>query len=226
MTHTHTNGPEHDFEPVPGLPADLPKGEKILWQGRPATKLVSRRVMKVNWFAGYFAVLLVWTLAAGYADGRTWPHVLFSAGAVLLLSAVFLGMMELFAWGVHKTTLYTITNKRVVMRIGVALSATFNLPFAKMVSADLRLDKRGGGDIALTMAQGHRLSFFSFWPHVRGYKSGSMVPQMICLKNAQQPARILADALSGYASVRIREVAVAASEAGPAFGGATPVAAE
>ena len=37
---------EHDdfaVEPLPGLPAQPPKGEVILWQGRPQTFALARR---------------------------------------------------------------------------------------------------------------------------------------------------------------------------------------
>jgi hypothetical protein len=72
-------------------------------------------------------------------------EILFSSGALAILSTMAIALLEAFAWGVQKTTLYTITNKRIVMRIGVALSATFNLPFTRIVSADMREDKNGNG---------------------------------------------------------------------------------
>ena len=34
----------------------------------------------------------------------------------------------MLAWLTSRNTVYTITNKRVVMRIGIVLSVTFNLP--------------------------------------------------------------------------------------------------
>ena len=34
---------EHDHEPVPGLPAELPDDEYIVWQGKPSAAQVSRR---------------------------------------------------------------------------------------------------------------------------------------------------------------------------------------
>ena len=33
--------PEHEFEPVHGLPEKLPAGEKILWQGSPDWKTLA-----------------------------------------------------------------------------------------------------------------------------------------------------------------------------------------
>ena len=194
---SETGGPEHDYEPVPGLPARLPEGEFILWQGAPSAAAVSRKVLKTRWIAVYFAVLVAWNITAGLYDGRQPSEILFSSGALAVLSTLGIGLMEAFAWGVQKTTLYTITNKRIVMRIGVALSATFNLPFTRIVSADMREGKNGVGDIALTLAPGDKLSWLVFWPHVRGFRKGALMPQMICLKDVAIAANVLAAALSG-----------------------------
>jgi hypothetical protein len=112
---------------------------------------------------------------------------------------------------VQKTTLYTITNKRIVMRIGVALSATFNLPFTRIVSADMREDKNGNGDIALTLKPGDRLSWLVFWPHVRGFKKGALMPQMICLKDVAVAANVLSSALAVSRTPRIAERLASAS---------------
>ena len=198
---SETGGPEHDYEPVPGLPARLPEGEYILWQGTPSSAKVSRNVMKTRWIAGYFAVLVLWNITAGLYDGRLPSEILFSSGALTIMSTIVVGLMEAFAWGVQKTTLYTITNKRVVMRIGVALSATFNLPFTRIVSADMREGKDGSGDIALTLKPGDKLSWLVFWPHVRGFKKGALMPQMICLKDVAIAGNVLSAALSGSRSV-------------------------
>ena len=197
---SETGGPEHDYEPVPGLPARLPEGEYILWQGAPSSAAVSRQVLKTRWIAGYFAVLVAWNITAGLYDGRLASEILFSSGALAILSTICIGLMEAFAWGVQRTTLYTITNKRIVMRIGVALSATFNLPFTRIVSADMREGKNGVGDIALTLAPSDRLSWLVFWPHVRGFRRGAMMPQMICLKDVAIAGNVLAAALAGSRS--------------------------
>lgn len=194
---SETGGPEHDYEPVPGLPGRLPEGEMILWQGAPSSAQVSRRIMKTRWIAGYFAVLVIWNVSAGIYDGRMVSEILFSSGALAILCGMAIALLEAFAWGVQKTTMYTITNKRVVMRIGVALSATFNLPFTRIVSADMREDKNGCGDIALTLAPGDKLSWLVFWPHVRGFRKGALIPQMICLKDVAIAGNVLSAALAG-----------------------------
>lgn len=194
---SETGGPEHDHEPVPGLPGRLPRGEIILWQGAPASGLVSRQITKTRWIAGYFAILAIWNASAGIYDGQTAGAILFSTAALVIMAALAIGLLEAFAWGVHRTTMYTITNKRVVMRIGVALSATFNLPFTRIVSVDMREDANGAGDLALTLAPGDKLSWLVFWPHVRGFRKGALMPQMICLTDVAIAGNVLSAALAG-----------------------------
>lgn len=195
---SETGGPEHDFEPVPGLPAHLPKGEHIVWQGRPELKLVMRYIARIRWIAGYFAVLAIWTIMVGINDGEALGAILLSLGYVGLGFALVYGLAYLFARGIQKTTLYTITNARVVMRVGIALSASFNLPFKQILGADMRLNHDQSGDIALALAPGHGLSSAVFWPHQKGAVWKKLSPQMICLPDAKEAAEILALQLKAY----------------------------
>ena len=42
------------------------------------------------------------------------------------------------AWLSARNTVYTITDRRVVMRIGIVLTLTFNLPFKRIAAAGLQ----------------------------------------------------------------------------------------
>ena len=57
----------------------------------------------------------------------------------ILIGAVAFGIIALLGYIVHRTTLYTITSKRVVMRFGMALPMTFNIPFTQIAAADVKL---------------------------------------------------------------------------------------
>ena len=192
---SETGGPEHDFEPVPGLPETLPEGEYILWQGAPKSSHVSKRVLKSRWIGGYFVLLIIWAIITGFYDGRTLGSVMMSAASIAIMATIVISLLEAFAWGVQKTTLYTITNKRTVMRIGVALSATFNLPHSQVQSAEMAKDQNGDGDIALTLKPGHRLSYLVFWPHAKGWRAGSMLPRLVGLEHVEKVSDILANEL-------------------------------
>lgn len=193
---------EHEIEPIPGLPGHLPAGEEILWQGRPSARLVARHVLKNVWIGGYFVVLALWAAAAGAADGQSVGGILFSVAVLIALAALALGLLELFAWGVERTTLYTVTSERVVMRFGVALSMTLNLPFGQIDT--VALGRLGGkaGTIAIALRQGHRLSWLVQWPHVRGWRFASPEPSLICLPDAEAVAAVMTLAYGQHASTR------------------------
>jgi len=189
---------EHEMEPVPGLPETLPKGEQMLWQGRPAAKLVARHVLKNRWVAGYFLLLAVWAVVGGLYDGRPPAGIVFSVAILTGLAAVLIGMMELFAWAVHKTTMYTITSQRVVIRFGVAFSMTLNLPFKQLAAISMAELPGGAGHVALQVLPGHQISWLLQWPHVRGWKIAQVEPSLICLPDGKKVADILALAVSQH----------------------------
>ena len=53
---------EHEYEPIRGLPGQLPPGETITWQGAPEWRALARRAFGTRIVAGYFAVLAAWAL--------------------------------------------------------------------------------------------------------------------------------------------------------------------
>lgn len=191
---------EHEIEPVPGLPGYLPEGEEMLWQGRPSARLVARHVLKNRWVAGYFVLLAAWAVIGGLHDGRPVPGIIFSVAVLTALAAVLIGMLELFAWAVEKTTLYTITSSRVVIRFGVAFSMSLNLPFKQMSALSLAEVGNGAGHVAIQLLPGHRLSWLLQWPHARAWRFSNPEPSLICLRDAKSTADILALAITRHAS--------------------------
>ena len=61
---------EIDYEPIPGVPGDLPAGERILLQARPAWRAFAIHVFHVRKIAIYCAALVAWPLGAGRAAGK------------------------------------------------------------------------------------------------------------------------------------------------------------
>ena len=48
------------FEPIPGLPGTPPRGETLLWQGRPDTWRLAVEAYGMWWVMGWFAALILW----------------------------------------------------------------------------------------------------------------------------------------------------------------------
>ena len=59
----------------------------------------------------------------------------------------------LVSWLIAATTHYTITDKRVIMQIGVALPIALTLPLKRIGSADVKLNADGTGDIPLALGR-------------------------------------------------------------------------
>jgi hypothetical protein len=187
-----TNDDDYAFEPVPGLPARLPAGEDILWQGRPDWRALAREAYGTRWVAIYFALIVLWRGSVGAADDGLRGALAYGlpyAGLGLAAVAVLAAM----AWAQAKATVYTVTTARVVMRIGAALSVTFNLPFRQISAASL--DDRGAtGTVALLTAGETRISWLILWPHARPWRFARAEPALRCIPDAAQVARLLAEA--------------------------------
>ncbi len=178
--------PEHDLEPIRGLPGDLPEGEHIVWQGSPDWKRLGRDAFKTFWIAGYFAALLVWAALDGGTTGMA---------MTLIMAALGLGLLYGLAWGTARSTVYTITSRRVVLRYGMALPKCINLPISAIASAGLRRNADRTGDIPLALSQAHKLGYAVFWPHVRPWKLRDPEPMLRSIADVETVAGLLTDAL-------------------------------
>lgn len=187
---------DHDdfaFEPIPGLPERPPVGEDILWQGRPAAYALARDAYGLHWIAGYFALIIAWRAGTAFADGGL--GLALAMGIPYIgLAALGLGVVFLLAFAQARASLYTITSARVVMRIGAALSVTFNLPFAQLGSASLDKRRDGTGTIALLTTGETRISALIAWPHIRPWHFSKTQPALRCIPNAATVAALLAQA--------------------------------
>ncbi|MEL7281466.1 MAG: photosynthetic complex putative assembly protein PuhB [Pseudomonadota bacterium] len=184
--------PDFKFEPILGLPEYLPEGEEMLWQGRPDWWVLAKEALVVRWVIGYFVVLAFWRVGT-LLDQGPFATVITAAIPFLACGAVAAGILMLIAYVLARTTVYTITNRRVVMRIGAALTITLNLPFKQIKNAELDLRKSGTGTIALDLDQRTRLSYLVCWPHVRPWSIRQTKPALRCIRNAQQVGELLAE---------------------------------
>lgn len=197
---------EHDFEPVPGLPEALPEGETILWQGAPQAGPLGRRALHVRGIALYFAALAAWRGTALALGGASASEIVLGAGLLVLLGAAAITPLALFAWASARSTIYTITNRRVVIRAGVALPTSVNVPFAAIEAAGLKLHGEAVGDIALRLAPDQKIAYLFLWPHVRPWHFSRPEPTLRCVAGAEAVAQVLGRALAGAAAVPVQPV--------------------
>jgi len=188
------SSPEHEFEAQPGLPEKLPKGESILWQGAPDFKAVALRVFHLRALAIYFGILLAYSLFSGIYDGNDLASLGMSMFWMAVLSATCLGLVAYFAHLICSTTLYTLTDRRIVMRIGIVLNMTFNLPLKKIQGAGVHIGANGIGDIPLKLDMSTKIALFHLWPHAKPGAWANPEPMLRCIPDGQKVAALLSDA--------------------------------
>lgn len=186
---------EHDGEPVKGLPAALPAGESMLWQGKPDFTALAINVFHVRKIALYFAALALWRVITLTNAGGGLFDSMITASTILAAGVAAVGLLLMFAWLTARTTIYTLTDKRVVLRIGIALPMTVNLPLSIMSEANLKRYRSGSGDIFMTPEAGQRASYIVLWPHVRPFSVGQPQPAMRALVDPELVAEKIATAL-------------------------------
>lgn len=187
---------EHDDEAELGLPSPLPAGEQLLWRGAPDWRVLARRNFHVRKLSVYFAALVVWRAAAVLIDGGTALQAVATLFWTVPLAGMALGLIALMAWLVASNAVYTITDRRVVMRVGVVLTVTFNLPLRRIETARLLARPDGTGDIALVLNPEDRIGYVHLWPHVRPWHFTRTEPMLRGLPDAAPVARLLGEALS------------------------------
>lgn len=194
LDHKHFSGPEHGWEPEPGLPERLPAGETLLWQGAPEVWGVARRVFHIRGVAIYFGLLLAWKVLADLHDGMLPGEVMLATLKVLPLPLAGLAMLYGLALAVSRTTLYTLTDRRLVMRIGMVLTVTYNIPLSQVAAADVRRDADGSGDLCLRLVAGQRIAYAHLWPHARPWRLARPQPALRCVAGIDPLARLLSEA--------------------------------
>jgi len=184
---------DFNFEPVRGLPEALPEDEHILWQGSPDPGRLAREALGIRWIAGYFVLLVIWRFGVStleYSVGMAALHAL----PLVIAGLIACGIIYAIAYVQARSAVYTLTNKRVAMRIGAALTMTLNLPYTWIGNANADVKASGHGTIAFELIGEDRLSYLMTWPHVRPWKMARTQPALRCIPDAAKVAQLFADA--------------------------------
>jgi hypothetical protein len=217
---------DHEFEhePVPGLPEVLPVDERILWQGAPRWQSLAKCAFRVRGLALYFGVLVLWRVGSVWStDGAA--TALAAGLPLLLLSAVALGLLGLLAWLMARATVYTVTSRRVVIRSGIAIPITVNVPYSVIESAAMKVHADGTGDIAIALNAAARVSYVVMWPNVRPWSMAHPQPTLRAIAAPQSVAATLGRALAAAAGDSMPTAETATDKAGRPAAARRPLAA-
>lgn len=166
--------------------------EKVLWKGRPNLGLLARSAFHTRTLGLYFAALTIIALVMGNPD---------TALVAAVLGTALLAILYLLAWLSTRSTLYILTEARIIMRIGMAIETRINIPLKQVTSAHLRPRAKGHGDIAFELAGDRMLGTVLLWPHVRPWHYARPQPMLRAVPEAAALAQMIAQARAQYGQI-------------------------
>jgi hypothetical protein len=183
--------------------------ERVLWKGRPQLGLLARTAFHAHTLGAYMAALAVVALVLGKPDAAIVAGV---------LGTLLVAILYLLGWASARSTLYILTDTRLIMRIGIAIETRINIPLKQITAAQLRLHgKTGHGDIAFDLAGDRLLGIVLLWPHVRPWHYARPQPMLRAVPEAQALAQMIAEARARFGAIErnlseIKETAFASGQ--------------
>jgi hypothetical protein len=181
-----------------GLPDHLPDGERLIWQGRPNWVRLAISAFHVRKVALYFAAIIVAQTLAKLSDGESLAGALESAPVLIAAAVGACGILSLLAFASAKTTHYTLTSKRALMKAGMALPVIINLPYRQIDGASFAKTSGGHGNICFKTSGEARLAYLLLWPHAKAWHFRKPQPAFREIPNADAVANRLAAVLGGH----------------------------
>ena len=193
------SGPTSKGESVQGaitdgalsLSENLPDGEQLIWQGHPERRALATRAMYLKYIAFYLVVLIAARTGYLIMDGEpvaTWSGMLvWQVLASAFVTLLIVGLATVYS----RTTRYSMTNERLIIKTGAAITIHINLPLQQITAADLREYSDGTGDITLQVSRAEKLYWLLLWPNVRSWWIRPLRPVLRGLQDAQTVAHLL-----------------------------------
>lgn len=182
--------------------------EAVLWKGRPEVGLLARDAFHIRKLGLYMAALAVVALLLGKTDAA-----LVAGGLGVALTA----LLYVLARASARTTLYILTDTRLIMRIGVAIETRVNIPLKQITAAHLRMRGTDHGDIAFELSGDRLLGNLLLWPHVRPWHYAMPQPMLRAVPDAARVAQMIAEARARFGAIErnlseIKEATPASSQ--------------
>ena len=197
---------------IRGLAGLLPPGEHVVWRGAPCWRSLARHLCHVRAVGLYMGLVVGGTTVLSVAEGDTAAVTLMTAGPLAAAGGAVLAFLVLLAWLVARTTEYTLTTHRLVLRFGIALTATLAIPHRGIAGAAVTLHADGTGDLPIRMRPGFHVPLHRAWPHARPWRLARPEPMLRSVPEAGRLAALLARTLAEAESLRMME----RDRAGPA----------
>ena len=170
----------------------IPQGEKIVWADRPDWMSLAYRSFGLKYLIGYFAICALYV--AANIDGAFEAKIFLLRYLPFVISGCIAGIiLTLIAYFEAIYTDYVLTERRVIIKSGVALVFVLNAPFKKIESIDRQSLSKGRGNIAFSVLSARRLPYFSCWPSVKPWSLRSPIPSFRSIREVAKVELLLVE---------------------------------
>ena len=100
----------------------LAPGETLVWTGKPSWRRVARDAMHLRGVTAYFGLLFVLDAYQAWMKAIPPHQALHDSVPLVAITALAVAILTAAAWMIGRSR-YTITNRRVILRYGLAVPA-------------------------------------------------------------------------------------------------------
>ncbi len=183
----------------------LAPGELVVWQGKPTFRCVVRDIFHLRGVSLYVAALLALDAYQAWAKQIPLAKAIHNSVPLFLGLAVAAAIFTALAYMTARTTQYTITSRRVIMKYGMALPATLSLPYRQIVGASVQVDSDHSGRIALLLRADNHMPYLKLYPLARAWKLARPEPMMRAVPQVALVASLVTRALQAAEQTRRAE---------------------
>lgn len=187
-----------EIERDAGLTQPLPSGERILWQARPGARAMAASVFHLRWVTGYFGVAAIFVGIAAHRGGLSGGQSVAAATLLVPVAAAVIAILSVIGRMTARATVYTLTNRRIILHIGIAYEMTVSVPLSSITGAALRRGRGPRGDVALKVRDTGGTGYVALWPHVRPWRFWTPQPMLRALPDVEAAADLIGDALVAF----------------------------
>jgi hypothetical protein len=181
----------------------LAPGELVVWQGRPTLNGIVRDIFHIKAAGLYVAALLALDAYQAWAKNIPVGKALYNTVPLVLGLALATAIFAALAYLTYRTTHYTVTSRRVIMKFGMALPVTLSLPYGQIVGAAVEVDGDHTGKIALLLKADNRLPYLKLYPFARAWRLTRPEPMLRGVPQVAMVASLLTRAIQAAEQARL-----------------------
>lgn len=180
----------------------LAPGEIAIWTGKPEWRRAACDALHLRGLTAYFGLLFVLDAYQAWMKAIPLEQAVHDSVPLAGITCLALAILVAISWLVSRSR-YTVTNRRVILRYGIAMPVTLSIPMSQIASTAIAMNADQTADIVLMLKEGNRMPYLKLWPHARPWVVKQPQPMLRGVAQGAVVAAMLSRALQAAEGGRI-----------------------